>query len=236
MSRPIIVNKGDRYGRLTVVGEAGFYTTTKGKRVRLIECVCDCGNKMVARLTNLRTGNTVSCGCFKKESISNQKRCHHMQNTRIYRIWCGIKRRCYNKNDEHYHLYGGRDIKVCKEWRESFLEFYNWAINNGYDDSLSIDRIDFNRDYEPNNCRWANQKTQCRNKSSTAYFLIKDIKMPVVGFCEIFGLDYRYVMKVLNKMKHKYIDFISLKERESSKEECQEFCNRLNEAINSVKP
>ena len=236
MSKRSIVNIGDRYGKLTVIGEAGYYITPKNKRVRLVECVCDCGTRKTFRLTNLKTGGTVSCGCHKREVASNSYRCHHLKNTRIYRIWCNMKSRCYNKANEHYHLYGGRNIKVCRAWRNSFMSFYKWAVSNGYEDSLSIDRIDCNGNYEPQNCRWANQKTQCRNRNNTVFVLLGDIKIPVIGFCEIFGLDYGYVMKVLNKMKHKYTDFISMKEKESTKEECKEFCNRLNDVINSVKP
>lgn len=218
MSRAIAVKTGDKYGRLTIIREVESYRDKKGKLHRRIECKCECGNIRVFDLHRVRYGKAISCGCYNKEAISNQSRCHHLsKNNRIYRIWLKMKNRCYNKNNEHYHLYGGRDIKVCKEWRESYLAFHEWAINNGYNDSLSIDRIDFNRDYEPNNCRWANQKTQTRNKSTTLYILVNDIKMPVIGFCEIFGLDYNYVTKVLKKMRYKYVDFISMKEREEVK-------------------
>ena len=88
---------------------------------------------------------------------------HNMHKTRLYGIWCNIKERCYNSNNNQYHNYGGRGIKVCDEWQE-FISFKEWALNNGYDDTLTLDRIDFNGGYEPNNCRWITIQAQQYNK------------------------------------------------------------------------
>lgn len=160
----IKVKEGERYGRLTIIREvepAG----SSNKRVRQFLCKCDCGNEVVCRLPNLKSGTTKSCGCYRKFVSSNRRDCHHLKNTRIYRIWCGMKRRCYNKHNEHFDRYGGRGIIVCDEWKADFMNFYDWAMSNGYNDKLSIDRINNDGNYEPSNCRWANQKQQIVNSS-----------------------------------------------------------------------
>ena len=89
---------------------------------------------------------------------------HNKSNTKLYKVWNSMKQRCFNKNDKFYFCYGGRGITVCEEWINSFQSFYNWAINNGYQEKLSIDRRNVNGNYEPNNCRWVDNKTQQRNR------------------------------------------------------------------------
>jgi hypothetical protein len=99
---------------------------------------------------------------FRKNA--NQRNYHGLRDTRLYHIWFGMKARCYNANSENYKHYGGRGIKICDEWKNDFMKFYDWAIHNGYDDSLSIDRIDVNGNYTPDNCRWATAVEQAKNK------------------------------------------------------------------------
>ena len=125
------VKEGERYGRLTIIREVEPAGSSH-KRVRRFLCRCDCGNEIICRLPNLKSGTTKSCGCYRKFVSSNRRDCHHLQNTRIYRIWCGMKRRCYNKHNEHFDRYGGRGIIVCDEWKTDFMNFYDWAMSNGF--------------------------------------------------------------------------------------------------------
>ena len=125
-------------------------------------CRCDCGNLVTTQISN---GSRQCDSCAKKL----RKNIKHGHNTggkpdRIYRIWIGIKSRCRNPNDTGYQWYGGRGIDICEDWWENFESFYNWSINNGYSDELTIDRIDNNGNYEPGNCRWVTMKTQYSNK------------------------------------------------------------------------
>ena len=132
-------------------------------------CECDCGNKVEVLGTHLRSNHTKSCGCLmiKHAKEIKRKSIHNMIDTRIYRIWLGIKNRTNPKSKDIYTTYknySGRGIKICEEWKKDFLAFYKWSIENGYNDKLTIDRIDVNGNYEPNNCRWITMKGQNNNK------------------------------------------------------------------------
>ena len=128
-----------------------------------VRCICDCGNEWVGPISKPVT-DTKSCGCLKKEKASQMHKKHGLRNHPLFRVWYGMKRRCYDKNEKEYHNYGGRGISVCDEWRNDFLTFYNWATENGYSADLTIDRIDVDGNYEASNCRWATQKEQQRNR------------------------------------------------------------------------
>lgn len=155
---------GKRFGRLVVVKRVG--SNKKGNSIW--ECHCDCGNISNVVGYSLTDGKSRSCGCLQKEAVANMnktcKRTHGKKNTRLYRIWNGMKDRCFNKNSPDYNSYGGRGITVCEEWKQSFECFYIWAVSNGYSDSLSIDRINGDGNYEPDNCRWATASEQNRNR------------------------------------------------------------------------
>lgn len=155
---------GKRFGRLLVVERAD--NDSKGNT--MWECVCDCGNIITTHGYCLTGGTAKSCGCTRKEKISKfnteTKRTHGETHTRLYTIWRGMKVRCGNPTDRAYSLYGGRGITICAEWRDSFEAFRDWALNNGYKDNLTIDRIDNDRGYEPANCRWATISEQNANR------------------------------------------------------------------------
>ena len=145
---------GQRFGRLTVLE-----FVPNNKPHSYWRCRCDCGNITIVSRKCLIGEETQSCGCLFMEYCTK----HKQSNTRIYRIWSGIKERCYNPNKNEFKSYGGRGIKMCLEWKDDFETFYDWAMANGYSVELSIDRIDVNGNYEPNNCRWADAKTQGGN-------------------------------------------------------------------------
>lgn len=140
-----------RFGKLSVVGLFG--KDRRGEYRWL--CRCECGNEVVVLGSHLRKGDTVSCGCVMK--TTNLR--HGQSRTRLYKIWQHMKTRCDNPNFDHYDCYGGRGITYCAEWND-FLNFKEWAESNGYADHLSIDRIDVNGNYEPNNCRWTTMTNQ----------------------------------------------------------------------------
>jgi len=123
-----------------------------------------CGKEFKASTNSIKTGNTKSCGCLKHKTIIDRNTTHGMSKTRLYSIFCDIKKRCNNQNSSHYSDYGGRGIIICDEWKKDFNSFYNWSIKHGYKKSLTIDRIDNDGNYEPSNCRWVDFFTQARNK------------------------------------------------------------------------
>lgn len=163
-------------------------------------CKCDCGNITTVPTCYLTSGHTKSCGCFK---FASRNKKHGMRHTRIYNIWCGMKKRCYDKNEPCYCLYGAKGITVCDQWLNDFLEFYNWSIQNGYNDELSIDRIDNSKGYSPNNCRWVTIAQQQRNKSNNVYLEYKGERKIIVQWCEELGIDKKLVYGRRSRLKRK---------------------------------
>jgi hypothetical protein len=161
---PLIDLTGHKYGRLTVVRRV----KNRGKHVRWF-CKCECGGATVTSTTSLRQGNTQSCGCLQSERARDYHTTHNKSRDadgklpRLYRVWSQMRQRCRNPNNEKYIYYGERGIGICEEW-EDYQVFYDWAMANGYRQSLSIDRIDNNGWYEPENCRWATVQVQNKNK------------------------------------------------------------------------
>lgn len=147
---------GRKFGRLTVLEYAG----SDKQRISLWKCKCDCGNEVVVRGSSLTNKLSTSCGCYHRERIST----HGCTNDPLYEIWTNMRQRCTNKNNTSYDHYGGRSICVCDEWAE-FENFYDWSINHGYESRLSLDRMNNDGNYEPDNCRWVDRITQQNNRS-----------------------------------------------------------------------
>ena len=155
--------EGERYGKLVVMEEAESIYSKTGKMIRRLKCKCDCGNITIVRHGDLRNGSTVSCGCYNYEKESAAKT-HGYSRTKLGNVFEGMKQRCNNPKNKNYEKYGGRGIKICTEWLNDPKKFFDWAIKNGYKEGLSIDRIDVNGNYEPDNCRWADNEAQCLNQ------------------------------------------------------------------------
>jgi hypothetical protein len=157
-----MLKNGEKYGLLTVVGCLGI---NKQQR-RIYSCICDCGNYKTVPGHHLKSGNTKSCGCLVlKENKSRIKPLKDLKtDKRLRNIRDGMIKRCYNKKSYDYKYYGFRGIKICDDWKRSFKLFYTWALCNGYQSNLTIDRINNNGDYTPINCRWATMAEQVKNK------------------------------------------------------------------------
>lgn len=179
---------GQRFGRLVVVKMVGV--DNRGECTW--ECKCDCGNiTHPIKGSTLRLRKSQSCGCLQKEKISERSSTHRGSQTRLYNIWSLMKRRCNNPKSTAFNDYGGRGITVCDEWKNDFQAFYEWSISNGYDDNLSIDRIDVNGNYEPSNCRWASQKVQTQNRRCAVIIKFKGKAQTLSEWAEESGIPYK---------------------------------------------
>ena len=152
---PLIDLTGKKFGRLKVIERAD------GKRWH---CQCDCGNKTISDGYQLRKGLAQSCGCYHKEISGEKHRKHGYTKTRLYRIYYKMKERCYKPTNDNYKYYGGLGITICKEWLEDFSVFKDWALSHGYEENLTIDRINNELGYMPSNCRWITIQEQQRNR------------------------------------------------------------------------
>lgn len=151
---------GKRFGKLTVVD----LVQNEGEKRKRALCRCDCGTVKNVAISSLRSGDTTSCGCIWKEAIKKSNSTHGKTGTKLHNAWRAMKARCNIRSCSNFEYYGGRGIRVCEEWNRSYATFQEWAINNGYSEGLSIDRIDPNGNYEPSNCRWEDKEVQARNR------------------------------------------------------------------------
>lgn len=152
---------GKRYGRLVVLS----YSHSVGYRKYYL-CQCDCGKQTCVLKGNIMSGKQVSCGCYRLQALTQAIKLPDGY-SHLGRIFYQMKRRCYDKSSNRYYRYGGRGIKICDEWLSDINCFRRWAVENGYKEGLSIDRIDNDKDYCPDNCRWVTPEEQCNNTSRT---------------------------------------------------------------------
>ena len=175
---------GKRFGYLVVILD-----DLPGGVKRKVLVECDCGVKKRVCVNNLRTGNTKSCGCYKKERIVEASKTHGGTYTRLYSTWSNIKARCNNPNNSAYKFYGGVGIKVSKDWIK-FESFKDWALSNGYEDSLSIDRIDSTKDYSSNNCRWISQSDNSKKMwNDTGRRVVSEYRIILARLLNTFGIS-----------------------------------------------
>lgn len=184
---------GQTYGEWEVLQRLDV---EKGSRRYL--CKCTCGTVKNVRHGDLRSGRSTNCGCIKRQHFIKRNITHNLKNHRLYSIWRGMKSRCYNANVPHYHCYGGRGIRICKEWLDDFYCFYKWAVSHGYRDDLSIDRINVNGDYEPSNCRWVDNHTQANNKTNNNYLTIRGTTQTLTEWADIYEINIRTVKSRLS--------------------------------------
>lgn len=184
----IIDLTGQTFGRWNV---KRFIGLDSHKRA-LWECECECGTIKSIASNNLRRGLTKSCGCYKSDSTKERLTTHGHSNTRLYHIWQGIKRRCNNPNEIRFANYGGKGISMAKQW-EDYKNFEDWALKNGYQENLTIDRIDLSKGYEPSNCRWVTNESQANNKSNNVYVEINGETHTLGEWARIVGVSYKTI-------------------------------------------
>lgn len=190
---------GMKNNRLTAIKP---YKQDKYGRMKWI-FQCDCGNRVIITPDCVFKKNptTKSCGCLNDEVRASgaNRRTHGMVDTRLYKIWTAMKRRCNNTHTTDYkQWYGKRGIKVCDDWENNFLSFYKWAMGNGYSDELSIDRIDPNKGYCPDNCRWATFEEQANNKRNNRYLTYNGVTHTMREWSNILGVKYHILNSRIN--------------------------------------
>ena len=192
---------GKRFGRLVAIKRVETVTSSSGRKYSVWLCKCDCGRYKNVRLGNLRQGTVRSCGCLfseekskamKTRQLAGFNKTHGEADTRLYRVWAAMKRRCSNPHVAYYELYGGRGISVCDEW-QAYEPFRDWAKENGYRRGLTIDRIDCDGNYEPSNCRWATVQEQQRNRRNNMRYEYQGKQYTVLEIANMVGLKPRTI-------------------------------------------
>ena len=183
---------GRKMGRLTVIQDTN---ERRNKGVVWI-CRCECGNVVKRTTGELNAGRRLSCGCIRTGAMGAWK---NGKRERLYIVWCDIIQRCFDKNDPGYQRYGARGITICDEWRHNYPAFREWAFANGYNEQLTIDRIDNDGDYSPDNCRWTTAKVQSRNKSTNVLITYQGETHCISEWSEILGFKYSTLRERLRR-------------------------------------
>lgn len=192
---------GQKFGRLTAIR---FVRINERNRTFWLFS-CDCGIQKEIASSEVLKGSTKSCGCLRKDGKEKASLVHGGFGTRTHRIWSGMLSRCRNPVNKDYKNYGGRGIQVCDEWYD-FSKFQSWCLNNGYSDDLSIDRINANGNYCPENCKFSTMKEQSRNKRNTIWYEIDGIKKSLVEWCEILNIPLKTARAMRHEGKNPFIN------------------------------
>ena len=197
---------GKKIGKLYVIEKTK--EKEKSNHEYKYRCICDCGKEKLIRGSNLKSNNSKSCGCENIKKVATISKGYRNKNRRLYNIYQNMKQRCYYKKSIGYKNYGGRGIKVCDEWKNDYVKFYEWSINNGYKDNLTIDRININGIYEPNNCRWITRKEQNNNMRTNRYITYNNQTKTIAQWAETlnmspqklkYRIDHWSIEKAFNK-------------------------------------
>jgi hypothetical protein len=183
---------GMSYGQLTIESieriNSKLYVSAK----------CTCGKTGSYMLVKLKDGHTKSCGCLRKKIMSDILTTHGLYHTRINNIWNGMIDRCRRVKNKNYKNYGGRGITVCEEWATDFMAFYNWAMNNGYSDELTIERNDVNGNYEPGNCKWITHSKQALNRRDNHFVTYNGVTKTIAEWAKDLNMNYNTLINRLN--------------------------------------
>lgn len=179
---------GKKSGMLTVID----VVFPEGSKRQKLVCKCDCGNTVLIFPYQFDTNySQLSCGCIKHRTPYNAT--HKLSRTKLYHVWETMRLRCSSPEDKKYYCYGARGIAVCDEWYNNFLAFRDWALSHGYQEGLTIDRIDNNQGYSPDNCRWTSRKIQQRNRRNNVYITYQGKTQTLIEWCEELGLKYKTI-------------------------------------------
>lgn len=179
---------GEIFGRLTVV--ESDHVDERGRTYWLCECNCSQHTQLVVREDSLLRGNTTSCGCKHRESARNRSTKHGLCGTPLHNAWKNMMQRCENPHDKQYRLYGGRGVRICENWH-NFEYFKNWALDNGYEVGLTIDRRNNNEGYDPDNCRWVSQVTQQNNRRNNHRIEYCGENRTIAEWARLFNVNYK---------------------------------------------
>jgi hypothetical protein len=187
----IIDLTNQRFGRLMVAEHLGLRNGS-----RMWRCRCDCGAEKIVSGSNLRRGSTNSCGCLLRERAKEANIKHGKTSHPLHRAWRGMRQRCENPRNRSYAYYGGRGIRVCQAWR-SFESFHQWATTHGWQQGLTLDRIDANGNYSPSNCRWASRAVQARNTRTNINVVIDGARVTLSEAARQFGVSFWKAREIL---------------------------------------
>ena len=184
--------EGKKFNRLTVIKYLGHSKWL---------CKCDCGNHTIVAASRLKNGTTKSCGCLQLEFVKKgAHRIHGLSKSKLSYVLGNMIERCYNPKNNRYKHYGARGIRVCDEWLNNHKSFYDWALANGYHEGLSIDRIDNDKDYSPENCRFVDNTVQMNNRSDNHYLTYQGKTMTISQWEKEIGIPRSTIQARINKL------------------------------------
>lgn len=192
---------GRRYGMLRVLGASPDRILPSGKKESMCLCECDCGKIKAIRVASLKNGNTKSCGCYRNKCSSERmhaRATHGLGGTKIYGVWKCMIDRCQNPNNKSYKNYGGKGVDVCSEWQDVNV-FVEWALMSGYKDGLTLERVNNNQGYYPDNCIWADRYVQNNHTSRNHLLTYMGRTQTMAQWSRELGLSYSAIKTRINR-------------------------------------